>query len=49
VLLVADEDGFVCLEDDDMLATLEVIAEFLDGDTIIVDVRVGLEGTRTFL
>jgi hypothetical protein len=49
MLLVANEDGFVCLEDDGMPATLEVVVEFLDGDTIIVDVRVGLEGTRTFL
>jgi hypothetical protein len=49
VLLVANEDGFVCLEDNNMPATLEVVAEFLDRDTIIVDVRVGLEGTRTFL
>jgi hypothetical protein len=38
VLLVADEDGFVCLEDDDMPVTLEVIVEFLDRDTIIIDV-----------
>jgi hypothetical protein len=49
VLLVANKDGFVCLEDDNMPATLEVIAEFLDGDTIIIDVRVGLECTQTFL
>jgi hypothetical protein len=49
VLLVANKDGFVCLEDDDMPATLEVVVEFLDRDTIIIDVRVSLEGTRTFL
>ena len=49
VLLVADEDSFVHLEDNKTLVSLEVTGEFLDGDTIVVDVRVRIDRARTLL
>jgi hypothetical protein len=49
VLLVANKDSFVYLEDNKTLASLEVTGEFLDGDTIVVDIRVGIDRARTLL
>ena len=49
VLLVADEDSFVHLEDNKTLVSLEVTGEFLDSDTIVVDIRVGIDRARTLL
>jgi hypothetical protein len=49
VLLVADKDSFVHLEDNKTLASLEVTGEFLDNNTIFVDVRVGIDRARTLL
>jgi hypothetical protein len=49
VLLITNKDSFVYLEDNKTLASLEVTGEFLDSDTIVVDIRVRINRARTLL